>query len=209
MGRRDVNAGFSTGRAALQRAEKIEAWQALSYEIRACVLCPLHETRTQAVVYRGSLAPKVLFVGEAPGVAEDREGIPFVGRSGHRLDAAIGEIGLTPDEFGVVNLLKCHPPKNRFDRAAERTCRPYLDRQIAFLAPKVVVSLGSHAFHALAPEGPPILEAAGQPYPQASPSLFPLIHPAAAMRSRRLAERWDRDVGALGRWLRTRTAQLV
>jgi uracil-DNA glycosylase len=205
MGRRSVSARFSTPRSVRHPPEKIVAWQVLSNEIRACVLCSLHQTRTQAVVYRGTLAPTVLFVGEAPGVAEDLAGIPFVGRSGQRLDVAIGQVGLTVDEFGVLNLLKCHPPKNRFDRAAERACRPYLDRQIMFLGPKVLVPLGSHAFHALAPEGPPILTAAGQPYPQEGPSLFPLIHPAAAMRSRRLAERWDRDVVALGRWLRGRT----
>jgi DNA polymerase len=186
-----------------------EGWQALSEEIRSCQKCPLHATRTQAVVYRGSLTPRVLFVGEAPGVAEDREGLPFVGRSGQRLDAAVARLGLAGSEYGVLNLLKCHPPRNRFDRDAARTCRPYLDRQIQLLSPRVLVTLGSPALHALAPDAPPMLAAAGRPRTGALRPLFPLIHPAAAMRSRRLAERWGRDVDALGRWLAVDLAQPV
>jgi uracil-DNA glycosylase len=193
---------ISVGEMPSRASGDVTLWNELSAEIRSCRLCPLHERRTQAVVYRGSLTPRVLFVGEAPGVAEDRSGIPFVGRSGQRLDAAIARIGLTVEQFGVLNLLKCRPPQNRFDPAAARTCRPYLDRQVTFLSPRVLVTLGAHAFRAFAPDGPPILRAAGRPHPGATPPLFPLLHPAAAMRSRRLAERWTRDVDALGRWLR-------
>ncbi|MGA8304011.1 MAG: uracil-DNA glycosylase [Thermoplasmata archaeon] len=186
-----------------------DAWRKLSDEIRSCQKCRLHETRTQAVVYRGSLAPKILFVGEAPGVAEDREGIPFVGRSGQRLDAAVARIGLSAEEYGVLNLLKCRPPENHFDRAAARTCRPYLDRQVRLLSPRVLVTLGSPALHAFLPDAPPILRSAGRPRSTSSRPLFPLIHPAAAMRSRRMAERWAHDVDALGRWLARGPAQPV
>jgi uracil-DNA glycosylase len=177
------------------------AWEALSDEIRACRRCPLGSTRTQAVVYRGSLAPSVVFVGEAPGATEDRIGLPFVGRSRLRLDAAIGRVGLGPDQFGVLNVLKCRPPANRFDRSAARTCRPYLDRQLELLGPRALVSLGASALRSLDAEAPPMLQAAGRPRSWGSISLFPLIHPAAALRSRRLAERWDSDVVRLGAWL--------
>jgi uracil-DNA glycosylase len=186
-----------------------DVWRELSDEIRSCRKCRLHETRTQAVVYRGSLTPKILFVGEAPGAAEDREGIPFVGRSGQRLDAAVARLGLRAGEYGVLNLLKCRPPQNRFDRAAARTCRPYLDRQVELLSPRVLVTLGSPALHALDPDAPPILLAAGRPRSVSPRPLFPLIHPAAAMRSRRMAERWTHDVDALGRWLPRNLAQPV
>ncbi|MGA8542375.1 MAG: uracil-DNA glycosylase [Thermoplasmata archaeon] len=199
----DARRGSSRTRSAAS------AWEALSEEIRTCQKCPLHSTRTQVVIYRGDLAPRVLFVGEAPGAAEDRAGLPFVGRSGQRLDAAIARAGLAPAEFGILNLIKCHPPENRFDRVAEHTCRPYLDRQIALLSPRLIVPLGSHAFHALAPDGGPILAVAGRPHAGSDPPLFPLIHPAAALRSRRLSERWTQDVDALGRWLRERPAQPV
>jgi uracil-DNA glycosylase family 4 len=153
------------------------------------------------VVYRGSLTPRVVFVGEAPGATEDRTGIPFVGRSGQRLDAAIAAAGLDSTEVGVLNLIKCRPPGNRFDRTAAQTCRPYLDRQLSWLDPSVLVSLGAHALAALDPGAPRVLLAAGRPRPCGNRSLFPLIHPAAALRSRALTERWNADSVALGRWL--------
>ena len=197
-----------TAKIAPERPTALDPeWEALSAEIRACTRCRLHETRTQAVVYRGSLAPRVLFIGEAPGAAEDRDGRPFVGRSGKRLDAAILALALAPEEFGVLNVVKCRPPGNRFDRVAERTCRPYLDRQIALLRPELLVTLGAHALRALAPDAPAVLDVAGSPLPGRSPPVFPLIHPAAAMRSRRWAQRWERDVVGLGAWLRARPAQ--
>jgi uracil-DNA glycosylase len=158
-------------------------------------------------VYRGSLAPRVVFVGEAPGVLEDRTGTPFVGRSGRRLDTAIERLGLERSEFGVLNVLKCRPPGNRFDRSAARTCRPYLDRQLALLQPEVVVTLGASALRAFDPRAPPILTVAGRPRPSVAWRLFPLLHPAATLRSRRWAERWERDLAALGAWLGVRRAE--
>jgi len=176
-------------------------WEALSAEIRRCRLCPLGSTRLHAVVYRGGLRPRVVFVGEAPGAGEDRLGVPFVGRSGHRLDVAIDRLGLSEEEFGILNVLKCRPPQNRFDPAAARTCRPYLDRQLAFLRPEVLVPLGRSALRTVDPAAPPILRSAGRPRSHARYAVFPLLHPAAALRSRRWAERWNRDVEKLGRWL--------
>jgi DNA polymerase len=188
--------------------ETVAAWNELSAEIRACRRCPLGSTRLQAVVYRGSLAPRIVFVGEAPGAAEDRAGRPFVGRAGHRLDAAIATLGLTTSDVGILNLLKCRPPENRFDSAAARVCRPYLDRQLALLRPEVLVPLGAHALRAIDPEAPPILRAAGAPRPAALWAIFPLIHPAATFRSRRLAERWSSDVARLAAWLGSSTKAL-
>jgi uracil-DNA glycosylase len=159
------------------------------------------------VVYRGGLRPDVVFVGEAPGADEDRVGVPFVGRSGARLDAAIREIGLADGTFGVLNVLKCRPPGNRFDRRAARTCRPFLDRQLAMLAPRVVVTLGAHALRAIDPGAPPVLQAAGQVRTGTAPPVFPLIHPAAAMRSRRWGERWTHDVREFRRWWTSRGTQ--
>ena len=177
-------------------------WDRLTTEIETCQRCPLGATRTHAVVYRGSLRPRVVFVGEAPGAEEDRTGRPFVGRSGRRLDAAVARLGLSESEYGVLNLLKCRPPANRFDARAARTCRPYLDRQLDWLRPRVLVPLGRQALRALVPGAPSVLMAAGRPWPARPAPLFPLLHPAAALRSRRWAERWERDVDALGAWLR-------
>ena len=194
-------ARFPRGR---RTSPKVRAdWERLSKEIRACRRCPLGRQRTHAVVYRGSLTPRVVFVGEAPGAEEDRQGIPFVGRSGRRLDAAIRTLGLGAREYGVLNVLKCRPPANRFDRKAARTCRPFLDRQLSLLRPALLVTLGAHALRAIDPDAPPVLTAAGRLRAGADPPLFPLIHPAAALRSRRWSDRWDRDLAALGEWLRT------
>jgi DNA polymerase len=128
-------------------------------------------------------------------------GRPFVGRSGKRLDAAIAEARIGPGEVGILNLVKCHPPKNRFDRGAAATCRPYLDRQLELLRPSILVSLGAHALQTLDPGAPRVLLAAGRPRPLDHRILFPLIHPAAAFRSLAMAERWHSDVAALGSWL--------
>ncbi|HTP56534.1 MAG TPA: uracil-DNA glycosylase [Thermoplasmata archaeon] len=184
-------------------AGRSAAFAELGEEIRACRRCPLGSSRTRAVVYRGGAAPRVVFVGEAPGAAEDATGIPFVGRSGRLLDAAIGSLDLAPDAIGIVNVLKCRPPANRFDRAAAATCRPFLDRQLDLLRPAAIVSLGAWALRSLDPQAPPVLRAAGAPRPGHTPPLFPMIHPAASFRSRRLRDRWANDVGALGRWLRS------
>jgi len=187
-------------------AARPDAWERLSAEICSCRKCPLGSVRTQAVVYRGGRSPRVVFVGEAPGVEEDRIGLPFVGRSGRELDRAVARLGLSEGEFGVLNLLKCHPPENRFDRAAARACRPFLDRQLALLRPRVVVTLGARALAAIDPAAPPMLSAAGHPRPSAVPSHFPLLHPAAALRSRRWRERWDHDIEVLASWLTERAA---
>jgi uracil-DNA glycosylase len=177
-------------------------WGALCREIRSCQNCHLARTRTHAVAYRGGRAPRVVFVGEAPGAAEDRVGLPFVGRSGAKLDRAIAEIGLDGADFGIFNVIKCRPPGNKFDRVAERACRPYLDRQLSLLRPQVVVPLGRIALRAIDPHAPPLLESAGRPLSAGPPAIFPMLHPAATFRSTRMAQRWQHDVAELGSWLK-------
>lgn len=181
--------------------ERSAELERLAREIRGCQLCALARSRTHAVVYRGSPRPRAVFVGEAPGAEEDRVGVPFVGRSGRILDRAIADLGPELGPFGVLNILKCRPPNNRFDPVAAATCRPYLDRQLAVLSPDVLVSLGARALRALAPDAPPVLTSAGHELASPYGPLFPLVHPAATLRSRRLAERWSGDVRALRSWL--------
>jgi len=203
MRERKRGPGRREPRTSRPRPNRRSEWTRLVSEIESCRRCPLGSLRTHAVVYRGSLSPRIVFIGEAPGAAEDREGLPFVGRSGRRLDEAIARLALPTRDVGVLNVLKCRPPGNRFDPAAARTCRPFLDRQLDLLRPRVLVTLGASALRAIDPEAPAMLASAGAPRSAGRRSLFPLIHPAAALRSRRLAERWTRDVDALGRWLAT------
>jgi DNA polymerase len=158
------------------------------------------------VVYRGAPRPRVLFIGEAPGAEEDRLGLPFVGRSGARLDEAIGRLGLGAPDVGVLNVLKCRPPKNRFDTAAADRCRPFLDRQLALLRPEVVVTLGARALAALDRTALPVTRSAGKGRSWGSLRLFPMLHPAATFRATRYRERWEHDLAALGRELSRRLA---
>lgn len=177
--------------------EREEDWELLNREIVQCTLCPLHLTRTHAVPYRGSLRPRILFIGEAPGAAEDRCGLPFVGRAGGVLDRAISELGLSEGSYGVTNVIKCRPPANRFDQLAQRTCRPYLGRQLALLQPRGIVTLGAHALRALLPTGPPITRSAGRVVIWNALPVFPMVHPASTFRSRVYAARWHEDLDRL------------
>jgi uracil-DNA glycosylase family 4 len=186
-----------------------EAWRSLSEEIQCCRRCPLGATRTQAVIYRGGATPTVVLVGEAPGAEEDRLGRPFVGRSGRRLDAALTSAGLTEGEFGIINLLKCRPPENRFDASAADCCRPFLDRQLAELRPRLLIPLGARALQALDRDAPPITKCAGQRRPGSDPAIFPLLHPAAALHAPRLRAQWDENVQALGAEVRRLRTSLL
>lgn len=173
----------------------------MTREIERCRACPLHAHRTHVVVYRGGPSPKVVFIGEAPGADEDRVGRPFVGRAGRRLDAAIARLGLAAEDIGILNLLKCRPPGNRFDRRAEGACRPFLDRQLRLLGPRLLVPMGAHALRALCPDAPPVTESAGRMVRGEAAPVFPLLHPAAALHAPRYRERWERDVSILAREL--------
>ncbi len=177
-------------------------WVRLGNRIRRCRRCPLGFERTHVVIHRGSLHPKVLFVGEAPGRAEDRIGVPFVGAAGVRLDRAIATLGLAPEEVAVVNVIKCRPPRNRFRQDAAAACRPFLARQVAWLKPSIVVPMGVHALAAFRPDLLPISSAAGRAYRWRAISLFPLLHPAATLHSAAFGRRWEHDLTRLDRFLK-------
>ena len=150
--------------------------------IRKCKLCPLHETRINAVPGEGPVTARVMFVGEAPGAKEDESGRPFVGRSGELLTTMIQEIGLSRDEVFITSLLKSRPPKNRTPTQGEvKACRPYLEKQIDIINPKIVVLLGRVAISSLI--GPwKLSEAHGKFYENDEMTYFMTYHPAAALR---------------------------
>lgn len=175
------------------RRRSFAEWQRLNREIDRCRRCPLGDLRAHSVIHRGSLRPRVLFVGEAPGNSEDRVGIPFVGAAGKRLDRLVGGLGLLESEFAVVNVIKCHPPGNRFSPEAARACRPFLARQVEFLQPIMIVPLGVAALEAFRPDLLPIHRSAGRLYRWRGLHFFPLLHPSAAARSTTFLRRWERD----------------
>src|SRR5882672_5064173 len=112
----------------------------------SCTLCKLASSRTQVVFGVGRADADLLFVGEGPGEQEDLQDEPFVGRAGQLLTLLIEGIGLTRADVYIANVVKCRPPGNRDPLPVEiETCRPYLDAQLSFIQPKVVVTLGNFA----------------------------------------------------------------
>jgi len=169
------------------------SWDDLEREALGCVKCPLATAgRTQVVFGVGSREADLVFVGEGPGAEEDRQGIPFVGRGGQLLTRLIEGIGMTRDDVYIANVVKCRPPGNRDPQPDEiESCRPYLEAQLEFLAPRVLVTLGNFATKLLVPGQENkllgITKVRGQrfEYPRADGStatLIPTLHPAAVLR---------------------------
>lgn len=119
----------------------------LGEQVATCPRCPvLVENRTQPVFGAGPPGAAVMFVGEAPGQTEDRQGLPFVGNSGRKLNQLLEQVGISRDEIYITNVIKCRPPKNRKPLPAEiLNCRPYLERQIELIQPGLVCALGGVA----------------------------------------------------------------
>jgi len=158
-------------------------WEALESQARGCTLCPLCETRTQVVFGAGDPAASLVFVGEGPGQHEDEQGIPFVGRSGKLLTQLIEGIGLTREQVYIANVVKCRPPGNRDPKPDEiATCRPYLEAQLGFIQPKVVVTLGNFSTKLLLQTQTGITKLRGQEFEYRGAVLVPTLHPAAVLR---------------------------
>ena len=151
--------------------------------IRSCTLCPLHETRTNTVPGEGSSNAKLFFVGEAPGAKEDETGRPFVGRSGKLLTTMFEEIGLSREDVFITSILHCRPPNNRTPKRFEREiCRPYIEKQIELINPRVVVLLGGTAISSMV--GPwKVTKSHGTFFEAQGRTYFMTFHPAAALRS--------------------------
>ena len=131
---------------------------------------------------------EVMVVGEAPGRFEDEQGRPFVGRAGQLLDELLAEAGLARGEVFITNVVKARPPGNRDPTKAEvEHWMPVLEQQLALIAPRLVVPLGRHALAHFAPAAR-IGEAHGRSITEHGHELFPLYHPAAALRSTKLRE---------------------
>ena len=126
----------------------------------------------------------LVFVGEAPGRDEDRQGEPFVGRAGQLLTKIIASIGLTRDEVYIANVVKCRPPDNRNPAPGEvETCEPFLFRQLDVIRPRVVVALGAFAIRTLLRTDQAVSRLRGQVYEYRGAKLVPTFHPAFLLRS--------------------------
>lgn len=150
-----------------------------------CTRCKLHGGRTNLVFGVGSPDADLMFVGEAPGRDEDRQGEPFVGRAGQLLTKIIEAIELQRKDVYIANVVKCRPPQNRNpERDEVETCRPFLFAQIDAVRPRVIVALGAFAVRTLLDdERMPISRARGRVYACRGAKLIPTFHPAFLLRS--------------------------
>jgi DNA polymerase len=183
----------------LTAAERREQLVELYHQVKACQACPLGATRTNAVFGMGNADANLMFVGEAPGAEEDRQGKPFVGRAGKLLDQLLEEIGMerSRDVF-IANVLKSRPPGNRDPQPEEiEACRPYLERQIQLIQPRVICTLGNFATKLLTGSPTGITRCCGQPQDRELAGMpvviYPLFHPAAALRTPSVLERLRED----------------
>ncbi|MBA3349272.1 MAG: uracil-DNA glycosylase [Actinobacteria bacterium] len=151
-----------------------------------CTRCRLAEGRTQVVWADGNLDAELLFIGEGPGFHEDKQGRPFVGAAGQLLDRLLGEIGLDRSQAAIVNVVKCRPPGNRDPLPDEiDSCRPYLEAQLAYMRPQVIVTLGNFATQFILDQRIGITRARGHRYDRRGATVIPTFHPAAALRGGR------------------------
>ncbi|MFC2030438.1 uracil-DNA glycosylase [Chloroflexota bacterium] len=154
-------------------------------EIQACQKCILSHGRTNAVPGEGPEDADIMFIGEGPGFHEDRLGRPFVGAAGNFLEELLRSIDLTREDVYISNVVKCRPPGNRDPQPAEiDACRPYMDKLIELIRPRVVVTLGRFSMQRYFP-GASISRIHGQPKRVGSVIYYPMFHPAAALHQPR------------------------
>lgn len=153
----------------------------LNDEVRSCPLCDLSKTRKRAVPGEGPVDAEIMFIGEAPGYHENEQGRPFIGAAGRFLDELLASIDLDRSKVYITNVVKCRPPNNRDPLPHEiEACAPYLNRQLALIKPKVVVTLGRFSMAKFFP-GASISKIHGQPKRIGDTFYFPMFHPAAAL----------------------------
>ena len=166
--------------------EPFDELQAYAAEVAGCIRCRLAQGRTQVVFGAGNPHADLMFVGEAPGFHEDKQGLPFVGQAGKLLEKLLAGIGLSRQDVYIANVLKCRPPGNRDPQPDEiEACESHLFRQIELIEPAVVATLGNFATKLLSGRPLGITRVHGQEQETTIGSrsvlLYPLYHPAAAL----------------------------
>lgn len=182
-----VARGLVTVEDPAARRARIAAldWGALEQDIASCTACPLCRSRKRAVPGVGDRRAEWLFVGEGPGAEEDEKGEPFVGQAGRLLDNMLAAIGMKRgDRVYIANVVKCRPPNNRTPEPAEaEACRPYLERQLSLVAPKLIVALGKSAASLLLATDASIASLRGRRHRYGETPLVVTYHPAYLLRS--------------------------
>ena len=179
--------------AAVPRLARVDTLHALGEQVSACTRCRLAQTRTQVVFGVGNPSADLMFVGEAPGFHEDKQGLPFVGQAGKLLDNLLAGIGLDRSQVYIANVLKCRPPGNRDPQPDEiESCEPHLFRQIELIQPRLVATLGNFATKLLSGKQTGITRVHGVEQETTVGGnrvlLYPLYHPAAALYTPRMLD---------------------
>ncbi|MGD9577659.1 MAG: uracil-DNA glycosylase family protein [Syntrophorhabdus sp.] len=161
--------------------------------VKGCHRCDLDKTRRNVVFGEGSNKAKVMFIGEAPGVDEDIQGRPFVGRAGKLLDQLFEHIGLRREDVYICNVLKCRPPNNRDPEESEIiACKDYLFSQIELIKPKIICTLGRHAYNTLMNVDERITKVRGIVKAFKGITLLPTYHPSFLLRNQdKIKEAWE------------------
>ena len=174
-------------------AERIPSLEEIRAEMGDCRRCKLYGGRKNLVFGDGPADARLMFVGEAPGADEDRQGVPFVGASGQLLNKMLRNLGLRREEVYIANIIKCRPPGNRDPEADEVTaCLPFLEKQIQAIRPRVIVILGRPAAHALLRTKEPITRLRGNWQRYHDIRVMPTFHPSYLLRSpQERRKTWD------------------
>ena len=155
----------------------------LEGQVRACSRCRLSKTRKRAVPGEGPRLPKIMFIGEGPGFWEDEQGRPFVGQAGRLLEEMLASIELRREDVFITNVIKCRPPANRDPLPDElEACHGYLERQIALLLPRLIVTLGRFSMAKFFPRGKGMRDLHGTTTTYRQITCLAVYHPAAALR---------------------------
>jgi DNA polymerase len=171
-------------KAACESASAAVRLQQLADTVHDCRQCRLHQGRTQVVFGTGNPQADLVFVGEAPGEEEDRQGEPFVGPAGELLTRIIEAIGLQREQVYILNVLKCRPPHNRNPLPDEvAACRPILQAQLDCLRPRVICALGTFAAQALLQTEEKISRLRGRFHRLGDMQVMPTYHPAYLLRN--------------------------
>jgi len=169
-----------------------------------CKRCSeLVANRKQAVPGVGNPHAEILFVGEAPGADEDRQGLPFVGQAGQLLNRLLAKIGLKREDVYIANILKCRPPENREPTPSEvENCKEFLHAQITLIRPNLICTLGNPALKTLIEPSLTIGKAHGQVINKNGLLFFPIYHPAAALHQRKNLNELVGDFEALEKYIK-------
>ena len=171
--------------------------QQLAGQISGCMDCNLSQHRTRAVPGEGPEDADLMFIGEGPGYNEDQQGRPFVGQAGRYLEELLASIGFSRDDVYITNMVKCRPPNNRDPFPGEiQACSKYLDVQIELIQPRVIVTLGRHSLGKFLP-GETIGKTHGKPRQMGNLIVYPIYHPAAALRQHTLRTVLEQDFQAI------------